>query len=114
MEQALLKVLDANEFPSPPMAKIAQRLDYGLNTLRKNFPDLCTKISAKYFEDQEKIREETRQEDCRRIREIVYELHQKGVYPGMTQVEKILEIPAFSLKPNYWQTWKDALRELEL
>ncbi len=114
MEQALLKILDAHEFPSPPMTEVAQRLNYGESTLRGNFPELCAKISAKYFKDQEKIREETRRETCRRIREIVYELHQKGEHPGVSKVGKILGEPAFSLTPIYWQAWKDALCELKL
>jgi transcriptional regulator with XRE-family HTH domain len=114
MEQALLKVLDANEFPSPPMIEVAQRLDYAESTMRRNFPALCAKISAKYFEDQEIVREQIRRETCRRIHEIVYDLHQKGEHPGENKVGKILGDLAFSLTPIYWQAWKDALRELEL
>lgn len=105
-------VLGAGEDPPPSMRKVAARLGYSVQVVRKLLPDLCHAISEKYRIYRKNKHEETVRKLSEQVRIIVMDLHAQGKYPGKNSVEQLLEKPHAMLRKEVHKAWKDALQEL--
>jgi DNA-binding XRE family transcriptional regulator len=111
---SLNAALSGNEVTPPPLAEIARRLGYDPCFLRRHFPDLCQRISAryaKYKNQQGKLRIERL---CAEIRQATLELYAQGVNPTPRNVRLRLSKPGSFLEKAAQTAYKNALQELGL
>lgn len=114
MKQALLTVLETNNYPPPSMTDIVEQLDYTESALRKHFPELCTAISARYINYRKAKKAESIEQICNEIRQIICDLHAQGIYPSSSKVSTILGNSHTMRVEEFRKTWNDTLRQLGL
>jgi transcriptional regulator with XRE-family HTH domain len=110
IEQALEEALQ--EDPPPSMRQVAKRLGYDPSHVYKRFPQLCQAISQRRQVDQTKNKNIRLQRDQDELREAMYKLHEQGLYPGQTQLQKVLSKPGVLRDTQMRATWSEVLQEL--
>jgi hypothetical protein len=89
LEAALLN----HKLPPPSLEATAKVLGHHRETLYRNFKDLCRAISAKY-DKYEQIRYlNSINECCEEVRQVVLQLHDRGIYPSEARVSQYLAKP---------------------
>lgn len=109
---ALEGVLQSDEYPPPPMSKVAKRLRYDHSFLIKHFPDLCSAISARFEEYRMKQCEEKKRQVVCEVRQATLVVHAQGVYPSQVRVRNSLAIPGSMRMPEALNAWHAMLKEL--
>jgi len=112
LRHVLREVLESNEYPPPPMSKVAKRLRYDHSFLVKHFPDLCSAISARFEEFRTKRCEERKRRVVREVRQATLVVHAQGVYPSQVRVRNSLSIPGTMRMPEALNVWHATLKEL--
>jgi DNA-binding XRE family transcriptional regulator len=111
---SLNMALASNENPPPAVTEIARGFGYDLKTVRKHFPDLCERISARYIEYRNQRGRLKIERLCNEIRQVTLELHAQGVNPTRRNVSLRMPRPASCLEEAVRTAHKNALRELGL
>ena len=111
-QQHLLSVLSGNEYPSPSMAEVGRRIGVHDETLRNYFPSLCQAISARYLSHRKAASTERQKQLTRQIRQIAFELHDKGVNPNGRSLGKILNKPGVMRREEAVAALREVRREL--
>ncbi len=102
------------EEPVPSLQEIAQRFGHSAESLRKLFPELCRRISARYL-GAEKVRAAQKLEQLQiEIRQATFEIWQNGLYPTRYRVASQVSESICFLRPESEATWREALHELGL
>jgi hypothetical protein len=112
LRHALEEVLQSDEYPPPPMSKVAKRLRYDHSFLIKHFPDLCSAISARFEEYRTKRCEEKKRQAVCEVRQTTQVIHAQGVYPSQVRVRNSLAIPGSMRMPEALNAWHATLKEL--
>ena len=112
VRQALEAVLQISEGDPPSMCAVARSLGYDQRPLRRHFPELCQAISKRYKDAQASKKVQRVQLLYAEIRNVVYTIHEQGVYPSKHQVAKHLKRPAVLRQPEVSAVWKEAVQEL--
>lgn len=87
---ALQAIISAHEYPPPSMAAVAEHLGYDQSFLHNHFESETTTISRRHFEYLEQEAQKRRDEECRRIRQAVLQIHEEGFYPSHKRLRAIL------------------------
>ncbi len=112
VEQKLQQIIDAEEVPAPSMAKVAQRIGHDQSHLVERFPALCRSISRRYFDFRTARRKAWLQGVAEEVRQVVMELHEKGIYPSHEQIKRRLTTPSAMRLPLARQARNAMLVEL--
>ena len=110
IKQALEEAL--RQEPAPPMRQVAKRLGYDPSHVYKRFPDLCQAISQRYRMGQAKNKQIRLQRDRDELREAMQKLHEQGIYPGQTQLQKVLSKPGVLRDSRMRAACSEVLQEL--
>lgn len=110
IEQALEEAL--REDPPPSMRQVAKRLGYDPSHVYKRFPQLCRAISQRRQLGQTKNKNLRLQKDRDELREAMYKLHEQGLYPSQTQLQKVLSKPGVLRDAQMRAAWYEVLQEL--
>lgn len=113
IQQALEAVL-ANDELAPPLAEVARSLGVTSGRISGLFRELAHEISAKYLSRQRERTEEKMKQLCALVKQIVFQIHQEGLFPTYNRVGARLPKPGYMRKPVLKTAWEDALRELGL
>ncbi|HLM03135.1 MAG TPA: hypothetical protein VK400_18935, partial [Pyrinomonadaceae bacterium] len=85
--------------PPPTIQTISKSLNVGRDLLYKSNSEICYQITERYrqfIKETCLIRRKERQE---MIRNIVLDIHEKGIYPSLTKVAQLLPVP-FNRTPD--------------
>ena len=78
---ALEEVLAGEEHPPPSVRQIPKPLGVGDTNLRRQFPELCRSISARYLAYRTAHAKETKQQIRDEVRQAVFKVHAQGMIP---------------------------------
>lgn len=95
VQQALLKVLQAQEEPPPSLEEVARRICCDRRTVYRHFPKLCQQVSARYTRYQQIQYYEAVKQCCQEVEQTVATLHQQGAYPTEKLVSQYLSHPGY-------------------
>ncbi len=112
IRQALEAELHSNEYPPPPMSKVAKRLRYDPSFLYKYFPELCRNISAKFEKYRSDQCEERKRQIVDEVRQATLKVHFQDIYPSQVRVRNLLTKPGSIRIPEALATWHTTLKEL--
>ncbi len=87
---ALRYIIDNEEPPPPSMAMVSKRLGYDHSYLIKRFPAECRTISDRYQQFRSEQAANRQKELSRQVRDIAKSLHEQGIYPSVSQMQKNL------------------------
>lgn len=106
LEEAML------EEPAPPMCQVAKRLGYGASQVYKHLPEQCRAISRRYGASRVSKQQIRLQRDREELCQAMRALHEQGIYPGQTRLQKILSKPGFFRDARMRAAWEEVLQEL--
>ena len=109
---ALEEVLAGEEHPPPSVRQVAKRLGVGDTNLRRQFPELCRSISARYLAYRAARAKEAKQQIRDEVRQAVLKVHAQGMYPNGGRVAALLRTPGTIRHPEALATYYQTLREL--
>jgi AraC-like DNA-binding protein len=114
LQRKLEAALTEGKEPAPSLKEIARRFGHSTDRLRRLFPELCQRISARYLAD-EKARAAQKMEQLQiEIRQATIEIWQGGLYPSRSRVSSRLSKPGYFRSPELDAAWRKALQELGL
>lgn len=93
VESQLAAVLLDHKLPPPSLEAAAKALGYRRETLSRNFKELCSAISAKYDQYEEIRFLASIEKCCAEVKQVVLQLHAKGIYPSEARVSECLTKP---------------------
>lgn len=109
---ALEAALAGDEYPPPSLRQITIRLGCCDSNLKKQFPELCRSISARYLAYRTAHAKEYRQQIRDEVRQAVLKVHVQGIYPNGSRVASLLRTPGTIRHPEALATYHQTLREL--
>jgi transcriptional regulator with XRE-family HTH domain len=104
--------LQSDQYPPPPMSRVAKKLGYDHSFLYKHLPDLCRAISDRFEKYRTEQREEKKRLLIREVRQATLEIHSQGIYPSQSRVRNLLAKPGSIRIPEAQATWHATLEEL--
>jgi AraC-like DNA-binding protein len=110
-EQRLQAAL-ANDEVIVSLREFARQMGYSHGFLLNKCPDLCKKMSERYYEARRKQGEQRRDERRERIRVEAMALHQQGIYPSASRIAKRAGIPGMLLEVEMQEVWHAILIDL--
>ncbi|MGG0720463.1 hypothetical protein ABE096_23210 [Robertmurraya massiliosenegalensis] len=110
LENALIKCLNL-EIPIS-LKQCLNECEIPPTTAQRYAPDLCKKVTARYkgyIVNQAKEREKN---ISREIENIILDLHNKGMYPSINEINKMVSIPGILIERKYGELRKNILLSL--
>lgn len=93
-----------------PLSSIAKKIGSPARCLRYWFPELCRELSARYRAAEKTTSLEYQANQAARVREVVQQLKNEGVYPSRRRVNGILRKEGMSLaQAHLLKAYRDAL-----
>lgn len=114
IRQRLESILAQEEQPPPSMRTVAKRLNYSPRELREHFPELNRAISNRRKEYYKQQREQRLLHLKEEIRQAMFNLHSKGLYPSLRRIRSLLSAPAVMRDPVFSGFRREMLAELKL
>ena len=114
LKKNLEEVLRKKTTPPHSMEQVAKELKISRRTIYTYFPELCSNISAKYLEYRKITQQKNIDTICQEVRQIVYDLHSKGIFPSEQRVLKRISKPGFLRYEAVKQSFFKARNELGL
>ena len=96
------------------MQSVACKLGVPIRTLRRRFPEICKKISLRYFSYRDALKENNVEAACAEVRSVAFQLYQEGLDPTRSRVSKRLTKPAYFREPTVISALEAARQELGL
>jgi transcriptional regulator with XRE-family HTH domain len=112
LKRTLEAELQSDEYPPPPMSRVAKKLGYDHSFLYKHLPELCRAISARFERYRAEQCEAKKRLLIREVRQATLEIHSQGIYPSQLQVRNLLAKPGSIRIPEALATWHATLKEL--
>jgi transcriptional regulator with XRE-family HTH domain len=114
IRQRLESILAQEEQQPPSMRTVAKRLNYSPRELREHFPELNRAISNRRKEYYKQQREQRLLHLKEEIRQVMFNLHSKGLYPSLRRIRSLLSAPAVMRDPVFSGFRCEMLEELKV
>ena len=108
------RLLESDEYPSPPLVEVAKRVNRSASYLRRRFPEYSKQISSNYYRDRKQKKYAGIQQRCEEMRRTVLSLHSQGLYPSFARVSSVLPSPGSARIPEVVATWRNTLSSLNI
>ncbi len=100
----LQRLLESDEYPSPPLVEVAKRVNRSASYLRRRFPEYSKQISSNYYRDRKQKKYAGIQQRCEEMRRTVLSLHSQDIYPSFARVSSVLPSPGSARYPEVVET----------
>lgn len=114
LRQELEAILGEQEGPPPSLQEAARRLRYNVQAMRRQCPELCDQIVARYAEYLQARKQQRMEKIAQEIRQVVLQLHKDGIYPSHDQVEAAMKRAGCLRDAEARAVWHEVLEELGL
>lgn len=95
-----------------PVSELTKRVGYSEDVLRSVFPDICKRYADRRRAELRKQHTTRMDKICDEICQVVFELHEKGIYPSANKVGRLMSYRCAILTKEGHDAWKSTLREL--
>lgn len=111
-QEVLESVIRQPPNPPPSLTALARQIGYTLCTLQRKYPTLCAAVIRQYRDYVITRREDTAQRTRTEVRQLVYDLHNEGIYPSKHALTPRMAQPNLVRTAPGQQAYYQALREL--
>ncbi|MED4853033.1 TniQ family protein [Caldifermentibacillus hisashii] len=111
---SLQNIIKSDEYPPPSLVEVGKRLGRHQTHIKRLFPELCNQIKNDYKNYLEIIHQKNIETVSKEVREIIFYLHSKNIFPKINQVGKLMKKPGYLINPKIIEVYEYTLNELGL